>query len=271
MKHTRPVSQIRGAAGAVPPPRLKSRYGAVATPRSGRDGRYRVDAEAQWRPCLPPRRRWTTLLVMPSPSRSRPLRAVVVLAVALTGLRVVGREVHAAPPDQAPAASCAQVAAALGALTTAFRGSRATPGERRTGHAGAAIAVVHARSVPSGARRARWRPRGPVRGARRTWGSSRRRVRRSLRSVRRRASAGRHAPAARAQPVTGAGHVYVARSVAGVVPQAYVSGAQALAACRQAGKRCARPWSGAPRVAAARATPFPTAPTACRGAATTAA
>jgi hypothetical protein len=32
-------------------------------------------------------------------------------------------------------------------------------------------------------------------------------------------------------------HVYVAQSVAGVMPQAYISGAQAQSACRQAGKR----------------------------------
>ena len=44
-----------------------------------------------------------------------------------------------------------------------------------------------------------------------------------------------------------AGHVYLARSVAGVVPQAYVSGAQALAACRQTGKRLCAPveWRAA--------------------------
>ena len=61
-------------------------------------------------------------LMMRSPSRSGPFRAFVVLAVGLTGLRVLGREVHAAPPDRAPAASCAQVAAALEALAAAFRG-----------------------------------------------------------------------------------------------------------------------------------------------------
>ncbi|HEY2513755.1 MAG TPA: SUMF1/EgtB/PvdO family nonheme iron enzyme [Polyangiaceae bacterium] len=43
------------------------------------------------------------------------------------------------------------------------------------------------------------------------------------------------------------GHVYVARSVAGAIPQAYVSGAQALAACTAAGKRLCAPveWRAA--------------------------
>jgi sulfatase modifying factor 1 len=46
-------------------------------------------------------------------------------------------------------------------------------------------------------------------------------------------------------PVTG--HAYVARSAAGVRPQAYVSGAQAAAACREAGKRLCEPveWRAA--------------------------
>jgi formylglycine-generating enzyme required for sulfatase activity len=43
------------------------------------------------------------------------------------------------------------------------------------------------------------------------------------------------------------GHVYVARSLQGVLPQAYVSGVQALAACREAGKRLCAPveWRAA--------------------------
>lgn len=42
-------------------------------------------------------------------------------------------------------------------------------------------------------------------------------------------------------------HVYIARSVAGVVPQGYVSGAQAAAACAQAAKRLCQPveWRSA--------------------------
>jgi hypothetical protein len=59
---------------------------------------------------------------MASPSRGWALRASGVLAVALIGLRLVGREVHAAAPDQAPDASRAQVAAALQALAAWFRG-----------------------------------------------------------------------------------------------------------------------------------------------------
>jgi hypothetical protein len=43
------------------------------------------------------------------------------------------------------------------------------------------------------------------------------------------------------------GHVYFAKSKAGVVPQAYVSGPQALAACRASGKRLCQPveWRAA--------------------------
>lgn len=42
-------------------------------------------------------------------------------------------------------------------------------------------------------------------------------------------------------------HTYIAKSVAGVVPQAYVSGAEALAACTNAGKRLCAPveWRAA--------------------------
>jgi hypothetical protein len=46
-----------------------------------------------------------------------------------------------------------------------------------------------------------------------------------------------HAPSHSPEP----GHVYVARSVAGVLPQGYASGAQAQSACREAGKRLCSP------------------------------
>ncbi|WP_394838223.1 formylglycine-generating enzyme family protein [Pendulispora rubella] len=44
-----------------------------------------------------------------------------------------------------------------------------------------------------------------------------------------------------------AGHVYIARSLPGVIPQAYISGAQAAAACEAAGKRLCQPveWRAA--------------------------
>ena len=42
-------------------------------------------------------------------------------------------------------------------------------------------------------------------------------------------------------------HIYIAKSIAGVIPQAYVSGAEALAACTNAGKRLCEPveWRAA--------------------------
>jgi sulfatase modifying factor 1 len=185
--------------------------------------------------------------VMPSPSRSWPLRALVVLAVALIGLRVVGREVHAAPPDQAPAASCAQVAAALEALTAAFRGHERRLASGAPGtieHAIASYAPGVFRPVQEGAiglakPGARCPPdMGLVFGVLC--------VDRYEASVVERAPDGMLLPHAPNLSLA-AGHLYVARSVAGVVPQAYVSGVQALAACRQAGKRLCEPveWRAA--------------------------
>jgi hypothetical protein len=58
---------------------------------------------------------------MASPSRSWRLRASGGLLIALLGARVV-REGHAAPLNQAPTESRAQVAAALEAIAAAFRG-----------------------------------------------------------------------------------------------------------------------------------------------------
>jgi formylglycine-generating enzyme required for sulfatase activity len=65
-------------------------------------------------------------------------------------------------------------------------------------------------------------------------------------SVVERAPDGTLVPHAPNQPLE-SGHVYLARSVAGVVPQAYVRGTEALAACHQAGKRLCAPveWRAA--------------------------
>jgi sulfatase-modifying factor enzyme 1 len=169
------------------------------------------------------------------------VRAAAVLAVALVGVRVAGREVHAAPPDQAPGESRAQVAAALRAIGTAFTGhlrqrASGTPGTIERAIAAYAPGVF--RPVEEGA----MPPAKP--GAqcppemRLVLGAVC--VDRYEASVVERAADGTllpHAPNLALAP----GHVYLARSVPGVVPQAYVSGAQALSACRQAGKRLCAP------------------------------
>jgi sulfatase-modifying factor enzyme 1 len=184
---------------------------------------------------------------MASPSRRWPLRASGVLAVALIGSRVVGREVHAATPDQAPAASRAQVAAALEALAAWFRGharrlASGAPGTIERAIAAYAPGVF--RPVQEGAIApakpgARCPPdMGLVVGAVC--------VDRYEASAVERAPDGVLLPHAPNQPLA-AGHFYIAQSVAGVLPQAYVSGAQALAACRGAGKRLCAPveWRAA--------------------------
>jgi hypothetical protein len=184
---------------------------------------------------------------MASPSRRWLPCASAGLVAALLLSRAVGREVHAAPPEQAPAASRAQVAAALEALAAAFRGHQR---HLETGAPGTIERAVAAyvpgvfRPVQEGAvaparRGARCPPEmalvlGVVC------------VDRYEASVVERAPDGTllaHAPNQSLAP----GHVYAARSVAGVMPQAYVSGAQALAACRQAGKRLCAPveWRAA--------------------------
>ncbi len=167
--------------------------------------------------------------------------AAAALAVALVGVRVAGREVHAAPPDQAPSESRAQVAAALRAIGAAFTGhsrhrASGTPGTIEQAIAAYAPGVfrpVEEGAMPRAKPGAQCPPEmGLVLGAVC--------VDRYEASVVERAADGTllpHAPNLALAP----GHVYLARSVPGVVPQAYVSGAQALSACRQAGKRLCAP------------------------------
>ncbi len=185
---------------------------------------------------------------MGSPSRRWPLsRTVGVLAVALLALRLVGREVHAATPEQAPPASRAQVAAALEALAAWFRGHERHVASGAPGTIERAIAAYAPgvfRPVLEGAiAPAKPGARCPP-DMRVVLGAVC--VDRYEASVVERAPGGallEHAP----NLPLAAGPVYVAQSVAGVLPQAYVSGAQALAACRQAGKRLCAPveWRAA--------------------------
>jgi hypothetical protein len=170
------------------------------------------------------------------------------MALALILLsRLFGREGYAAPPNQAPSASRAQVAAALQALSDAFKGhtrnvAPGAPGTVERAVAGYAPGVFHPvqeGSVPPALPNGRCPPEmGLVLGAVC--------VDRYEASLVERAPDDALSPHSPTQPLS-PGHVYVARSVAGVVPQAYVTGPQALAACQQAGKRLCAPveWRAA--------------------------
>ena len=186
---------------------------------------------------------------MPSRSRSRRWRigASGALILALIGSRLVDQEVRAAPPEQAPAASRAQVTAALEALAAAFKGherrlASGAPGtiERAIGaYVPGVFRPVQEGALAPAKPGARCPPEmGLVLGAVC--------VDRFEASLVERADDGTlqaHAPNQSLVP----GHVYVARSTQGVIPQAYVSGVQALAACREAGKRLCAPveWRAA--------------------------
>jgi hypothetical protein len=184
---------------------------------------------------------------MASPSRTWWLRASRASLVALAIAHVMGRDVHAAPPDQAPPESRAQVATALEALAAAFRGHERRLASGAPGTIERAISAyvpgvfrpVQEGSVPSASPGARCPPdMGLVFGVVC--------VDRYEASAVERAADGTLVEHAANQPFE-AGHVYLARSVPGVLPQAYVSGAQALAACREAGKRLCSPveWRAA--------------------------
>jgi sulfatase modifying factor 1 len=184
---------------------------------------------------------------MTSPSRDWPVRAARALAVACIGSCVAGRVVHAATPDQAPSESRAQVAAALKALAAAFAGhlrhlTSGAPGTIEhaiVAYVPGVFRPVEEGTMPPAKPGARCPPdMGLV--------ASALCVDRYEASVVERAPDGTLLPHAPNQPLA-PDHVYLARSVPGIVPQAYVSGAQALAACHQAGKRLCAPveWRAA--------------------------
>ncbi len=178
---------------------------------------------------------------MTSPLRARLLPLSGVLAAALLGGVMAGRELRAEAPEQAPLASCAQVAAALEAIAAAFRGHPRPLASNAPGTIERAIAAYAPgvfRPVEEGAfASAKAGARCPpdmglvfdVVCVDRYEGS-----------VLERSADGTLLPHAPNQSLA-ADHVYVARSIPGVVPQAYVSGAQALLACRHAGKRLCAP------------------------------
>jgi formylglycine-generating enzyme len=184
---------------------------------------------------------------MPARSCRLTLCASGVLALGLVGSPMVGRLVRAATLEQAPAASRAQIAAALAALAAAFKGHErrlpsGAPGTIEYAIAAYVPGVFHPveEGAMSPARSGMHCPpdMGLVLGAVC--------VDRYEALVVERAGDGallEHPPN---QPLV-TDHVYVARSFAGVIPQAYVTGAQALAACHQAGKRLCAPmeWRAA--------------------------
>ncbi|HZU83517.1 MAG TPA: SUMF1/EgtB/PvdO family nonheme iron enzyme [Polyangiaceae bacterium] len=184
---------------------------------------------------------------MRSTSRGSLPRAAGLVALALVVGVPVRRALRAATPDQAPLASRAQVAAALEALAAAFRGH-----ERRLA-SGAPGTIERAISAyaPGVFRPVQEGVIAPVTpGARCPPDMGLVLdvvcVDRYEASVVERAPDGALLPHAPNQPLA-TGAVYVARSVPGVIPQAYVSGAQALEACRRAGKRLCAPveWRAA--------------------------
>jgi sulfatase modifying factor 1 len=181
----------------------------------------------------------------PVPHRSS-LRAGPWLC-ALLSAALLPADLRAATPEEAPAESREQVTFALGALAPAFAG------HRRRLAAGASGTIEHAIEAYAPGR---FHPvvegvlAPPKAGARcpADMGNVGGRVcvdRYEASLFERGADGSLVSHAANLPPA--AGHAYVARSVAGVRPQAYISGAQALAACRGAGKRLCEPveWRAA--------------------------
>jgi formylglycine-generating enzyme len=184
---------------------------------------------------------------MAFPSRSRQLRACAVLVAAFVVARGIARDVQAAPPEQAPAESRAQVAAALEALGAILRrherrlpsGAPGTIERAISAYAPGVFRPVQEGAISPARSGARCPPdMGLAFGAVC--------VDRYEASVVERAQDGTLLAHAPNQQLV-AGRAYVARSLPGVTPQAYVSGAQALAACREAGKRLCAPveWRAA--------------------------
>jgi hypothetical protein len=176
-------------------------------------------------------------------ARRPSLAAVAALLVA----SALVADVRAADPDQAPAESREQVAAALAALAPAFS---VHPRRVRSGQPGSIERAISAyapgtfRPVVEGALGA---PRAGVTcAADMALVAGRVCVDRYEGSLVERAPDG----SLLAYPFNQsplADHAYVARSVAGVKPQAYISAAQSAAACSAAGKRLCAPveWRAA--------------------------
>jgi hypothetical protein len=161
-------------------------------------------------------------------------RFVAIVAIALTGTIV-----HAAPPESVPPECRAQVTNALRLLEPAFAGKTRRVQASNKGSVELAIASyapprlhpVDEGTLP------------PVRADGRcppemASFASRFCVDKYEGSLVERLPDGTTRPhSPYLTPATAEGHVYVARSVANVVPQGYISAAQAQGACKAAGKR----------------------------------
>jgi len=179
--------------------------------------------------------------------RSRPrVRATTIAVAAAIGITTL---VHAAPPEDVPADCRAQVLYALRVLEPAFAGKarRAAPGGKGTiEFAIASYAPPRLHPVEEGALpKARAAGRCPADMA---MVGSRFCVDKYEGSIVEKLADGTtrpHSPYHTPSPAEGI--VYVARNGPGVVPQAYISAAQAQGACREAGKRLCHPveWRAA--------------------------
>jgi hypothetical protein len=144
-------------------------------------------------------------------------------------------------PDKAPSESRAQVDAALKALEPAFAGKTRRPARGEPGsieHVILAYAPGKFHPVEEGG----LAPRRPSAKCPSEMASVENRfcIDRWEGSLVERGEAEKTTPwSAYAPPADG--HVYIARSAAGVVPQAYISAGQAEGACRTAGKRLCAP------------------------------
>ena len=185
--------------------------------------------------------------------RAEKARRLGTLLFASSGLSLAVVLANAASPSEAPAESRAQVEAALKALEPALRTAHrnVVPGAGGTiEHAIAAYAPAKYHAVDEGSLSLRSRERSMSARDGQREGAV---LHRPLRSVARRSTRGRRGNGP--TPMAGvslsgdedAGRAFVAQSVAGVVPQGYVSGAQADGACRTARKRLCEPveWRAA--------------------------
>ena len=170
--------------------------------------------------------------------------------VVLAGLAALATSIaHAAPPESVPPDCRAQVTNALHCLEPAFAGkTRRVPGSNAGSieHAIASYAPPRLHAVDEGSLPAP-RPGGKCPVDMASFGS-RFCVDKYEGSLIEKLADGTtrpHSPYHTPSPVDGT--VYIARSIADVVPQGYISASQAQGACRAAGKRLCQPveWRAA--------------------------
>jgi sulfatase modifying factor 1 len=189
------------------------------------------------------------------------------IALALVGATTVAALAHAALPEEAPPESRAQVDAALRALAPALatKTRRLAPGDPGTiEHVIAAYAPGTFHLVGEGTLPA---PRPPARcPADMANVGDRFCVDRYEGSLVERRDDGALQPwSPFLTPPEGTGRVFLAQSVAGVVPQGYISGAQAERACAAAHKRLCQTVEWRAACAGTQGTAYPYGPTRIAG------